>query len=58
MTLSEFMAQLRASSKLLPFENQGFGVNEPFAWRRLYGEGWGYYRDFGWRAVFLGGGCE
>lgn len=40
----------------LPFELEGFGVNRPGAWRRLYGEAWGYYRDFGWRACFLGGG--
>lgn len=40
----------------LPFEREGFGVNKPAAWRRLYGAAWGYYRDFGWRACFLGGG--
>jgi hypothetical protein len=43
----------------LPFELDGFGVNEPAAWSRLYsGLSFGYYRDFGWRAAFLGGGCE
>jgi len=41
---------------LLSFEREGYGVNYPGAWRRLYGEAWGYYRDFGWRACFLGGG--
>lgn len=43
---------------MLPFEREGFGVNKPGAWRRLYGRAWGYYRDFGWRSAFLGGGCE
>jgi hypothetical protein len=43
----------------LSFEAEGYGVNIPGAWRRLYGENpWGYYRDFGWRAIFWGGGCE
>lgn len=42
----------------LPFEQEKFGVNFPGAWRRLYGDFWGYARDFGWRSVFLGGGCE
>jgi hypothetical protein len=38
----------------LPFEREGFGVNVSGAWRRLYGQSWGYIRDFGWRAVFRG----
>ena len=43
----------------LPFERAGYGVNKPAAWSRLYGGvGRGYIRDFGWRAAFLGGGCE
>lgn len=42
--------------KPLPFEQQGWGVNKPDAWRRLYGSYWGYVRDFGWRACFRGGG--
>jgi hypothetical protein len=42
----------------LPFEIGDYGVNKPGAWRRLYGQVWGYYRDFGWRACFWGGGCE
>lgn len=42
---------------MLPFERNGYGVNVPGAWSRLYGGlCLGYYRDFGWRAVFLGGG--
>lgn len=42
---------------MLPFERNGYGVNESGAWSRLYGGlCLGYYRDFGWRAVFLGGG--
>lgn len=41
----------------LPFERNGYGVNEPAAWSRLYGGVCaGYFRDFGWRAAFLGGG--
>lgn len=44
---------------MLPFELEGFGVNKPGAWARLYGGVCrGYFRDFGWRAAFLGGGCE
>ena len=46
---------------MLPFESvyPPFGVNIPGAWRRLYGDlPWGYYRDFGWRSCFWGGGCE
>ena len=46
------------NSMILPFELEGFGINKPLAWRRLYGQVWGYYRDFGWRACFYGGGCE
>jgi hypothetical protein len=42
----------------LAFELNGCGVNRPGAWRRLYGEVWGYYQSFGWRAAFWGGGCE
>lgn len=40
----------------LPFEREGYGVNKPDAWRRLYGSYWGYARDFGWRACFRGSG--
>lgn len=42
----------------LPFERQSYGVNKPGAWRRLYTTLPGYCREFGWRACFLGGGCE
>jgi hypothetical protein len=42
----------------LAFEQAGYGVNKPAAWRRLYGAAWGYYRDFGWRAAFLGEGVS
>jgi len=45
-------------SQALSFEREGYGVNKPLAWRRLYGHAWGYWRDFGWRACFIGGGCE
>jgi hypothetical protein len=43
---------------MLPFEREGWGVNAPGAWRRWYSTTgfWGYCRDFGWRACFLGGG--
>lgn len=40
----------------LAFEREGFGVNKPGAWRRLYTTMPGYCREFGWRACFLGGG--
>lgn len=42
----------------LEFERQGFGVNVPGAWLRLYATLPGYCREFGWRASFLGAGCE
>lgn len=41
---------------ILPFEREGFGVNKPGAWFRLYTTMQGYCREFGWRACFLGGG--
>ncbi len=43
---------------MLLFEGNGFGVNRPGAWRRLYATLPGYCRAFGWRGVLLGGGCE
>lgn len=52
------IARIRGVSRL-PFELGGYGVNEPAAWSRLYGGLCrGYFRDFGWRAAFLGSGCE
>jgi hypothetical protein len=44
--------------RLLPFEQEGFGVNKPAAWLRWYTTLSGYCREFGWRGAFLGGGCE
>ena len=41
---------------MLPFERNGYGVNVPGAWLRLYATVPGYCREFGWRACFFGGG--
>ena len=40
----------------LPFEHEGYGVNVPGAWMRLYSTMQGYCGEFGWRAAFMGGG--
>ena len=53
------LARVLGLSRWLPFELHGYGVNEPGAWSRLYGGLCrNYFRDFGWRAAFLGGSCE
>lgn len=41
---------------ILKFEVEGFIVDHPSAWRRLYSSMQGYCKEFGWRACFLGGG--
>ncbi len=43
---------------MLEFEKNGYGVNESLAWFRLYNTIPGYCREFGWRACFMGSGCE
>lgn len=43
---------------MLEFERHHFIPDHPGAWRRWYVTIQGYCREFGWRAVFLGGACE
>lgn len=41
---------------MLLFEQEGYIPDRPGAWFRWYTTMQGYCREFGWRAIFLGGG--